>query len=310
MLRYYNKQSATEDFRLVHQSGDAVWAHAEQPTDEELKTLTDEYALDPNIVRDLRDMHELPRMEYGNQQLYVFLRTVQRTKHGEVLSTPLLAVVTPKSFVTLAVSNALTERKIIDASHATIKTSDLGSLLLSVFAAVSSDYEFQIHRTGKYIKDIGHRLRTHEVNNADFVHFVTIEDNLNEYSLNLTGMLAVAERLRDNKHQQFSSKDTEALEDVILHIRQLISTVGSHSQSITSIRNAYSTIANNTLNQRMKTLTVLTVLITLPNVFYGMYGMNITLPFAEEPWAYGVIVGFTIFLIFLVYTLAKRFRVF
>ena len=60
----------------------------------------------------------------------------------------------------------------------------------------------------------------------------------------------------------------------------------------------------------MKTLTVLTVLIALPNVFYGMYGMNVPLPFEKEPWAYGAIVLFTVLLIFLVYSLAKRFRVF
>jgi len=77
-----------------------------------------------------------------------------------------------------------------------------------------------------------------------------------------------------------------------------------------SIRNAYSTIADNSLNIRIKKLTVLTVLITLPNVFFGMYGMNVLLPFQDSPWAYGVIVGFTGILILLVYVLAKRFRLF
>jgi magnesium transporter len=77
-----------------------------------------------------------------------------------------------------------------------------------------------------------------------------------------------------------------------------------------SIRNAYGTIANNVLNQRMKTLTMLTLLIALPNVFYGMYGMNVDLPFQHEPWLYIVIVVFTLALILIVYWVAKRRHVF
>ena len=76
------------------------------------------------------------------------------------------------------------------------------------------------------------------------------------------------------------------------------------------LRNAYSTIANNTLNHRMKTLAVLTVLITLPNVIYGMYGMNVALPFAEQPWAYMAIVVFTILIILIAYLLVRRLKVF
>ena len=108
----------------------------------------------------------------------------------------------------------------------------------------------------------------------------------------------------------FTKRDIEDLDDTALYIRQLLSAVTSYGQSITSIRNAYSTIANNTLNMRMKTLTVFTVLIALPNVFYGMYGMNVPLPFQESPWAYSFIVLFTLLVIFIVYTLAKRYRIF
>ena len=60
----------------------------------------------------------------------------------------------------------------------------------------------------------------------------------------------------------------------------------------------------------MKTLTVLTLLVALPNVFYGMYGMNVALPFAEEPWAYGFVVLFTILVVIAVFVLAKKKGVF
>jgi magnesium transporter len=61
---------------------------------------------------------------------------------------------------------------------------------------------------------------------------------------------------------------------------------------------------------RMKTLTMLTVLIALPNVFYGMYGMNIDLPFQHEPWAYAALMGFTITVLVVIAYVAFRKRFF
>ena len=79
--------------------------------------------------------------------------------------------------------------------------------------------------------------------------------------------------------------------------------------AINSIRNAYTTISNNQLNRRMKSLTLLTLLVALPNVFYGMFGMNVALPFADEPWAYAVITGFTLLIVSLAYLIMRRLRI-
>jgi magnesium transporter len=313
MIRYYTKHSPTEQFQQISvpPPEGGTWVYAEHPTDSELEALIDRYDLDPNIISDLHDRDELPRVEFSGNALYIFLRSTGRNKHGEVLTAPLLSIITADTFLTLNSENTLAAEKIMSsASHAGIRTTDAPALVISTLAAIVTDYEELIHRTGRYIKDTGHRLRTHEVDNSDFVHFVTIEDNLNQFEQNLTEMVAVAESLKENKHYELSVRDREALNDTVLHMNQLITGVKSLALTIASIRNAYSTIADNNLNRRMKTLTVFTVLIALPNVFYGMYGMNVPLPFQQEPWSYTIIVLFTIVLIFGVYAIAKRFRVF
>ena len=117
-------------------------------------------------------------------------------------------------------------------------------------------------------------------------------------------------RLRENQQVGFTAHDIEVIDDISLHIEQLVVAIKSASQTVSSIQNAYSTIANNRLNHRMKALTVFTVLLTLPNVFYGMFGMNVSLPYQEEPWAYTAIVGLTGVLIVVIYAIAKRLRLF
>lgn len=310
MLSYYAKRSAGERFHKTARPHEYTsWVHGSALTQSELDSIVDRYNLSANIVRDVRDKDELPRVEYGdNGSLYVFLRVPHMSRQNEVCTTPLLVVIKKDMFFTLANAHTFQPESVIDkVAEQSIATPQLGLLTIT---AIVADYEELIRKAGRSVRDVGRRLKTHEVTNRDFVEFATIEDNLNECSTNLDGIQALVCHLHENRREVFTPGDIEMIDDIVLHVKQLLVAVASQSQSVRSIREAYRTIANNSLNQRMKTLTVLTVLIALPNVFYGMYGMNVALPFAEQPWAYTAIVFFTFVLISLVYILARRLRIF
>ncbi|HRN90475.1 MAG TPA: magnesium transporter CorA family protein [Candidatus Saccharibacteria bacterium] len=310
MVGYFTKHSVHEELhRVASPPNSHVWVYGSSVTHEDLTDVISQFSLDPNIVRDVMDKHELPRVEYKDDVLYVFVRMVRRTKRGATVSTPLLAIVKGSVYVTLSTTDYFLPGTIVNSSSP-VPAGNSKLILLATLVAVVNEYEELINRTMMYIRSIDQRLRNREADNKDFVHFVTVEDSLNEYQTNLTGILAVLGRLKENKRETFLGRDIEAIDDIMLHVNQLVVSVASHTQSVNSIRNAYSTIANNTLNHRMKTLTVLTVLITLPNVIYGMYGMNVALPFAEQPWAYIAIVVFTIVIILVAYLLVRRLKVF
>lgn len=311
MLSYYAKRSKGEGFSKTLAAREYTsWVHADNVSSDELAELVSRFGLAPNIVRDVRDDQELPRVEYGDKgYVYIFLRAPQINRRGEISTSPLLSIIRGKMFFSLGNKAAFQPSEITE-SEASRQTINSNQLALLTITAVVNEYENLIHRTAKSIHDIGSRLKTHEVTNDDFVYFVTIEDNLNECTTNLDGLRALALHLRENRRRVFSTSDEEAIDDILLHIKQLLVAVHSHRQSVASIRDAYRTIADNSLNQRMKTLTVLTVLIALPNVFYGMYGMNVKLPFAEHSWAYAGVVIFTVLLILVVYMLARRFKIF
>lgn len=306
MLKYYVKHSRGEAYQeLTTPPRENVWIHGNGVTEADLRLLASTYGMNFNALHDVLDVNELPRVEIHQENLYVFVRSAKRGKHGQVVTTPVLLAVHGTVFASLSI--AATTDYSATAAALPARESNATGLLLGAFAGVVDEYEQLIQRTARYIFNTGRRLRTHEVKNEDFITFVTVEDNLNEYRMNLSSMLVVAQRLKDVLDDP---ADKEAIEDILLYIRQLLVSIDSHNQTITSIRNAYTTIANNVLNQRMKTLTALTMLIALPNVFYGMYGMNVGLPFHDQPWAYGAIVVFTIVITLLVFILAKRFKVF
>ncbi|HJP81355.1 MAG TPA: CorA family divalent cation transporter [Candidatus Saccharimonadales bacterium] len=305
MIRYFIRRSRGEEFQAIASPPEGeVWIRGDHVDDADLQMLSKTYTLDINILRDVLDAHELPRVEKKNDGTYVFVRTIQRDKHGRASTAPVLLAVRGSVFATLSSretpSTASTHQSV--AQH----LDDSVGLLLATFVSILSDYEFLMQHTAQNIHDTGRRLRSHEVTNDDFIRFVTVEDNLNEYKMNLAAMLVVAERLRT----EYGNGHTEAIDDILLYIRQLLVAIESYSQSVLSIRNAYGTIANNVLNMRMKTLTVLTVLIALPNVVYGMYGMNVGLPFQHEQWVYFVILLFSLAIVFLVFAIGRKRGIF
>lgn len=311
MLAYYAKRSPGEEFEQIskplEQAG--VWIDGSNVSDLEIDSLVEKYQLDSNIVRDVRDRNELPRVEYSNGTSYVFVRLPRLSKAGHVHTLPLLCVLDKNRFITLSIGDGIPPESVA-LSTLPITTEHTETLLLGVMAAVVAAFENMIAHTSRSITDTANRLKTHDITNRDFIHFVTVEANLNHCRMNLDSTVAMARRLRENKRETLGEDSLEALDDIALHIQQLLVSIDSHLGSVESIRNAYGTIANNTLNQRMKTLTVFTVLITLPNVFYGMYGMNVALPFGDTPWAYGAVVGTSILVMLTVYLVAKKLRIF
>lgn len=310
MLAYYAKRSPGEDFEtLPAPIKKGMWVDGGDITRDETNTLSQDYDLDNNILLDVLDANELPRVEYADEDTYVFLRLPRLSKSSRVITAPLLCVVTPQHFFTLSSDETLPPA-MLGLKTLPTTTEQTQTLLLAVLASVVSRFEVLIQHTAQSIHTTASRLRSHEITNSDFIHFVTVEANLNDNRMNLNATSTVAQRLHENSRGLLTEEDLEALDDIILHIQQLLVEIDRHANSVESIRNAYGTVANNTLNKRMKTLTVFTVLITLPNLVFGMYGMNVALPYMDQPWAFFMVLGIGVSVVVLTYTIAKRLRIF
>ena len=305
-VEYFEKRSNSERLDQVNQPRDDAWVHvicSQNQTGEVAK----KFSLDANIVRDIADTRELPRVEFSDGTEYIFIRLpIGSADMAE--TAPLLMALSSSKFITINIHSKFTPRS--TDVLLTTTTDQPNSLLPAVIASTLLEFERKIRELADSISTARKRLSRYEVQNADFIEFVAIEDSLNEYRFSLEGVSSVVSQLQENRRKLFKARDLEQFADISLHIRQLLVAIESNTQTITSIQNAYSTIANNVLNQRMKLLTTITVLLAIPNVFYGMYGMNLALPFQHEPWAYTGIMGLSVLLILLVYLLAKRFRLF
>jgi magnesium transporter len=75
-------------------------------------------------------------------------------------------------------------------------------------------------------------------------------------------------------------------QDVYDHVVRLTDTIDVYQDLLTNALDSYLAIVSNNLNQVMKTLTALTVILMAPTLIAGVYGMNFD-QMPELRWAYG-----------------------
>ena len=309
MIKYFFKSLRSEQVQELDKPKPGCWVYVEDPSEKEVDELAAKFNLTVGHLQDALDEDEMPRLEKEGEQSYIFVRFAGKDVDGELMTVPVLFifggnVVITVSRVRLPSLDGFMNGKISFA------TTQRAKLILLILQQIVEQYDVYISKTSKQIKLIRSRLRGHEINNQDFVDFVMIEDELNEFLSSLMPTNATLRRLLLGRYVPLFAEDQDIVEDLLLNNEQSIEACNSNMQSITHIREAYTSISSNNLNRTIKVLTILTVLIMLPSLFYGMYGMNVDLPFQGHAWTFLAIITFTILLNILVIFIARRRRIF
>lgn len=96
--------------------------------------------------------------------------------------------------------------------------------------------------------------------------------------------------LLGGKYLKLYEEDRDLIEDLSLGTKETIELVNSRLKTIVSIREAYDAVAAGQLNRTFRRLTSISIFLMIPTVFSGLYGMNVRLPFADSPNAFGIVV--------------------
>lgn len=309
MISYYYKNIRSKSLTTLDEYKDGAWICVEEPTRDEIDQLVERFNLEAGHMDDALDADEMPRLEREGDLTYIFVRYAYTNDDLELTTAPLLFVVGPNLFITVALRSLPRLQRFL-GGKVNFTTTQRTKLLLLILDQIVDQYEVFINNISRQIKVIRSRLRAHDVENQDFIDFVVIEDELNEFLSALLPTTAILRRLMLGRHIPLFHEDQDLVEDLLLNNEQSIEGCRSNVKSIVNIREAYSTIASNNLNRTMKLLTGATVILTLPNVFFSMYGMNIGLPFQHSWWAYGGLITLTIVVMLIVLVVARARRIF
>jgi len=91
--------------------------------------------------------------------------------------------------------------------------------------------------------------------------------------------------------KQLSDKNNEHLMDAVIEARQTSEMTAIEADVVDRISNTFNNVLNNNLNDTMKFLTIWSLVLTIPTIITGFYGMNVRLPFANDAisWIFTVL---------------------
>lgn len=278
MISYYFRDAKALHMRAITAARGGSWANIVDPDGDEKHLLMDKFGLDEGIIRDALDAYEAPRIDEDDSGVYFFVRYCSSDSKS-LATAPMMIAITNKHFMTISKqqNNPIVE-SIISKDKGIVTTHKVESLLQTL-EYVTLSYRDSLNKVGKQLLRLRGGLSKTDINNDDFVVFIDIEEDLNEYISALQAQELMLMSLATGKILRMFEEDRELVEDLQLSTKELLEIAKSRLKTITNIRDAYSTIMANNLNKTFKRLTSISIFITIPTIVSTLFGMNVALPF-------------------------------
>ena len=303
MITYYFRTLKDDTLKEIEDARSGVWVCVESPTDEELKRLVDDFGLDETILEDARDFFEVPRVERSGGASYFFTRYPYDDPDEDTETAPLLIVMGESFVVTITQREMPLLKRYIEGKDV-IHTTQKARFFIQIMAGVTNAFERELVRLRRAVHRDRARLR--RIGNREIVRFVNYEHRLNDMVAAVVPTNAWLQQVTTGSYMQLYSEDVELMEDLMIANSQLVNSARTVLKTIQNVRNAAEAILTNNLNATIKTLTAITILLTVPTIVASLYGMNIGLPLEAHPNAFWLVVVFILMVVSLLIWFFKR----
>ena len=121
--------------------------------------------------------------------------------------------------------------------------------------------------------------------NKELINLLDVEKSLVYFSTSLKSDETTLEKLMRGKYIKLYEDDQDLLEDVLIEIKQSIEMSSIYLNILSGTMDAFASVISNNLNIVMKVLASVTIVISIPNIIAGFYGMNVEgLPLSQFFW--------------------------
>lgn len=261
-----------------------------------LTQLQIDFGITDEMLGYARDDYEQPHMEYdAESDTFLLIYNVPSDKPDTdgYLSEPMAFLVTDDRLITVGSHDVNNTNAAIAKTVARFGSESVYSLLWQCLLAITDNFVTLVKQQDATRRQIATRLREHTTKkdllkiaelalSADFLVRATIQN------------AAVLKQIHaSTRVPGITGTQGEQLEDVIIEDDQIAEMMNLSSHTLDHLTDSYNTVLNNNLNDIMRFMTVWSILLTVPTIVSGFFGMNVPLPFAHEPlgWIITIIIA-------------------
>jgi len=247
-----------------------------------------ELGVPDELVDDALDTDELARVDHHETGARLFVLRVPAAASAQTEVVP-LGVVTLSSGSVITISAADTG---LPSALAALQRDASTPTRLSLHLAmqVAERFVATLHLIEADIAALEVKLRG-ALENNEILALLEQQKRLVHLNTALDANQLVLERAMHDERLALSDAERVLVEDVLVELRQAGTMTRTAKELLGQTMDALATVVSNNLNVAMKKLSSLTLMIALPSLFAGLYGMNVALPLAREPHAFFAILA-------------------
>ena len=273
MRTYWNTNNS---LKAIPEWEPNCWIQVTCPTEDDQRMLEEKFQIPDYFLSDISDTDERARYEYDDGWMLIILRIpyVKEIRSRTPYTTVPLGII-HKRDVTITVCYYETNMMIDFVSFHQKRGAGFTDYVDMIFRLFLSSAVWYLKRL-KQINTLIEKAKRdldHNVDNESLIGLSRLQDSLTYFNTSIRGNETLLAKLKFKL--QVDELDADLIEDVNIEMTQARETTSIYSNILESTMDTYQSIINNNMNNVMRTLTVVTIIMMFPTLVAGLFGMNL-----------------------------------
>ncbi|MBQ9058954.1 MAG: magnesium transporter CorA family protein [Atopobiaceae bacterium] len=291
-----------------------TWVRLTAPTDAEINRVAQALGgLDTDDLIAARDPEEKTRIESEEGYTLILIDVPTQEVKGDIVrynTIPLGIIVLPHNIVTVCAEDTAVLEPFYKGLVRGFSTKNQTTFVYQIMLRCALLYQRELRIVDS--KRIEYESRIDSIaSEQDLVGLHELESALVYFATSLRGNAGVLSRLGRTERLRPSEAEQELLDDAIMENQQAIEMAQIYHDIIDGTRQLISSVMESRLNNVMQRLTSITLILSIPTVISGLYGMNVALewmPLAQAAHGFTIISLITVVLciVLAIYLYRKR----
>ncbi|HYK43913.1 MAG TPA: magnesium transporter CorA family protein [Parafilimonas sp.] len=267
-----------------------IWVNLMPPfKEEEFVQLSTSLGIPIEFLRDSLDIDERPRYEVEDEVRFIVIKTPAENNSFNdsdafYITIPICIILTPYQIITVNSFDNDAIKKFLSTFQKR-NPEKRNMMVLKIFEKVVQNFM-------DFLKEINNRRNTYEQKlydsnrNEELLNLMRIQKSLLYFVTALRGNELLMMKLERTNFLGMSEEEREILNDLIVETSQALEMANIYNNILSSTLDAFASIISNNLNNVMKRLTSITIILSLPALVTSIYGMNVEIPYAHTAHAF------------------------
>lgn len=288
MINYYN---TSESGRIceIENVVNGCWISVINPTPQEIKFLIDDFGLDSGFVKSALDEEESSRIEREDEQTLIIIDTpvssMDESESKMFYTMPIGIIITETNVITISLQESQLIDEAVRGSIRNLRPSFKTRFVLQLLLRISALFLYYLKQIEK-LSSVAEQQLNNAMKNELLMQLLALEKSLVYFSISLKANEATIEKIFRGRVIKLYDEDQDLLEDVLIEMKQAIEMSSIYSGILSSMTDGFSSVISNNLNIVMWRLTIITILMQIPNIIFAFYGINtvdLPLPYTWFP---------------------------